>query len=87
MFPCSREANVRTHDEIYDAAREGRAFSNSTSWEIWSYNWCQRCLNDINEDCPIVNVAMLGEKTPEEWVGAELHDYECTEFEPQEEEQ
>lgn len=63
------------HDEIDRLARPGRAFSNSTEWECWSYNWCERCLRDApfrnmgkGSGCPIILVAMLGEKTPAEWL-------------------
>lgn len=34
-------------------------FSNSTEWEIWSHNWCRKCVNDVNEDCPIILDLML----------------------------
>lgn len=76
---------MRSHDEIDAGARPGSAFSNGSSWEHWSYRWCEVCRNDTNEDCPIVAVAMFGEKTPEEWVEVGLQNYECTEFEPREE--
>ena len=29
------------------------AFSNSTDWEIWKAHWCDTCINDIDESCPI----------------------------------
>lgn len=77
---------MRGLDEILETSPEKSAFSNGTSWDIWSYNWCQRCLKDINEDCPLILAGFLS-VTPREWVRTGLQDYECTEFEPREEEQ
>jgi hypothetical protein len=74
---------VRSLEEILKDP-EGAAFSNGSSWEIWSYNWCRHCRNDVNEDCPIIMAGML-HIMPKEWVEVGLQDYECTEFEPLEE--
>ena len=70
---------MRSYKEIEQDARPGRAFSNSTDWEIWSYNVClgcgnadRRCVNDDGVDqgdgCPLILVS-LGDMTPAEWVG------------------
>jgi hypothetical protein len=79
---------VRTEEEITANLRPGKAFSNGTQWEIWSYNWCERCKNNDEETelwCPIITVALLHEGTPAEWTEPEpdsgvLADYVCTEF-------
>lgn len=72
-------------DEEYDrTARDGQAFSNSTGYEIWSYNVCQgadnpreRCVNDDNDDCPLLGLAITG-RIPAEWTGPHER-YACSE--------
>jgi hypothetical protein len=78
---------MRSLEEILEDAPEQPAFSNGTSWDIWSSDWCERCIKDINQDCPLILAAFMG-FTPIEWVRTRLvrHDYECTEFQPREEE-
>lgn len=78
---------MRSVREIHDSSRPGAAFSNSTSWDMWSARWCEGCHNDINEDCPIILTAMFGDRTPQEWVEVGMQNYECTEFQPREENQ
>lgn len=80
---------MRTPEEIAANARDGRAFSNGTEGYAWMDAWCYECVHDDEKTeryCPILTLAMLGEKTPAEWVEKEprgLRDrYECTEFEP-----
>jgi hypothetical protein len=34
------------YQEIYDRSRDQPAFSNSTEGEVWTANWCDRCLRD-----------------------------------------
>lgn len=75
---------MRSSKEISLSARPQRAFSNGTSWEMWAYRWCDQCFNDINENCPLIAVAMMGDATPTEWVDSDAEVYECTEFEPRE---
>lgn len=80
---------MRTYDEAFEAARDGSPFSNHTEWEVWSYNWCERCLNDSPElvdkgkGCPLIMVALM-RRTPSEWLeqdGFSLGDqYHCVEF-------
>jgi hypothetical protein len=80
---------VRTFDEAMAAARGGSPFSNNTAWEIWSYNWCDRCVHDKGTrdgtdecGCPLVTVALCG-KTPSEWLEKDplaLDRYTCVEF-------
>lgn len=72
---------MRSLDEILQTSPRQPAFSNGTSWEIWAYNWCRDCVNDDNDDCPLIAAAMLS-VTPREWTRTGLQDYECTEFEP-----
>jgi hypothetical protein len=62
-------------NEAWERSTEEHTFSNSTMWEIWSGNWCARCLREAplrsglkgNEGCALVAVAMLGRK-PSEWL-------------------
>lgn len=74
---------MRTFDEVIADADPRPAFSNGTSWDIWSYDWCRLCVNDVREDCPLILAAMLG-TVPREWYNVGLQQYECVEFEPQE---
>ena len=86
---------MRSEAEIQSSAREGKAFSNGTEWEIWSARWCDRCRNNDEETekwCPIITVALVSDKTPREWTprlveweaGGKSGSYEvvdtCTEF-------
>lgn len=77
---------MRSFEEILGDADVRTAFSNGTSFDIWAYDWCYVCRQDENSECPILLAAMLN-VTPSEWVKTGLQDYECTEFEPQEEKQ
>jgi hypothetical protein len=81
---------VRTYDEIYNGARDGSPFSNSTEWEMWSDGWCNRpCRHDAAfqrdealEGCPLILLAMVG-KTPSEWLEqppGSPDRYHCIEF-------
>ena len=78
---------MRTEDEIQRDARPGSAFSNGYEWDCWSSKWCENCIHDDFETdkfCPLVTVAMLGDKTPAEWMFEKplsLYDrYTCVEF-------
>jgi hypothetical protein len=78
---------MRTDDEIDAGARPGSAFSNGYEWDCWSSKWCDRCVHDdwqTDKFCPLVAVAMLGDKTPAEWMDEKplsLYDrYTCIEF-------
>lgn len=81
---------MRTHDQIFDDARPGRAFSNMTMFEIWAPRWCWApCLHDdeeVERYCPILSVAVLGDVTPKEWItqthpSDQVHgNFVCTEF-------
>jgi hypothetical protein len=75
---------VRDLNEILEDSPEKPAFSNGTSWDMWSSSWCGLCVKDINEDCPLILAGFMG-FTPSEWVKTGLQDYECTEFQPREE--
>jgi hypothetical protein len=74
-LPSYADANAQAADEP--------AFSNGFEWDHWSANWCGRCVNDADEGCPLVLVAMMG-KTPAEWTPKDRSDlgeqYECTLF-------
>lgn len=76
---------MRTWAEISATARKPAAFSNGTSWEIWSAGWCCRCKHDDwsgkTEGCPINGVAIIDQTTPTEWMPTgRIQDYECIEF-------
>lgn len=79
---------MRTFEEIMAGGRPEPAFSNHTEWELWSYNWCDRCRNDSpemvdrGEGCPII-LAALCQVTPSEWLeqsGPSVDRYHCVEF-------
>lgn len=65
---------MKAADEYESTALDGAPFSNSTDSEIWFYNVCRgggvearRCVNDDNDDCPLITLAVIGQ-TPVEWV-------------------
>jgi hypothetical protein len=76
---------MRSLDEILSNSPRRKAFANGHSWDRWSYRWCDQCLQDINEDCPLIAAAMLGKVTPTEWSQVGIEEYDCSEFEPREE--
>ena len=61
----------------------GAPFSSSTDYEMWAEDWCWRCANDVNKDCPILEQAIAG-RVPQEWtpLWAEYphHRYFCRSF-------
>ena len=80
---------MKSFEEYEATARDGQAFSNSTEWEIWSFNVCggggnpeRACVNDADGDdpsggCPLITLSVLG-KRPAEWIGSHSR-YRCTE--------
>lgn len=81
---------VKSYEEYEATARDERAFSNSTEWEIWNFNVCcgggrdeRACVNDAAAEtdpangCPLITLSMIG-KRPVEWVGGHGR-YTCTE--------
>lgn len=65
---------MKSYDEYEKLARPGRAFSNSTQWETWQYSVClgggneaRACVNDADDGCPLITLAVLGEKMPAQW--------------------
>lgn len=65
-----------TYETAYANARDERAFSNGTDWEIWSYNNCETCAHDaetrvpdppLGAGCPLILVAFF-HRTPREWI-------------------
>ena len=38
---------------------------NGSAWADWKAAWCDTCVNDINEDCPIILSGMLLDQPPE----------------------
>jgi hypothetical protein len=39
--------------------------SNGTEGEAWVAAWCRTCVNDVNEDCPILLEGLLGVDPPQ----------------------
>lgn len=39
-------------------------FSNDTEYRIWRSKWCNKCVNDVNDDCPIITNMMVGLPEP-----------------------
>lgn len=84
---------MKEYVEIEAASTEGSAFSNGHEWDCWSGQWCERCVHDVDIDsggCPLVFLAMQGERTPAEWVPGPTgprgepslpQRYRCTQFE------
>lgn len=72
-------ANLNTEDAV-----DRVPFENGSAGADWFYNWCDRCVNDVNEDCPLVAIA-YGGFTPCQWVDENVESirnrYRCTEFE------
>lgn len=82
-------------DDAMARARPGPAFANSTEWECWSANWCDRCLREAPFragiapiGCPLIVVA-LQERIPAEWLDGPRDEhgryslgdqYHCIEF-------
>lgn len=79
---------MRTEEEILAESIDEPAFSNGAEWEIWSDRWCWHpCKKDRNEDCPLIMIAICFQRRPKEWIDAAdpraaAGRYECTEFEP-----
>jgi hypothetical protein len=90
---------MRTPAEIDADAKEGSPFSNSTDWDIWSHNWCERCIHDrparqddYENACYLILVAMtnrtpiefLPQPFPERWHCIEFRDEDDDEGPPEE---
>jgi hypothetical protein len=65
---------MKSYEEYEKSARPGPAFSNGTQWETWQYSVCmgggndrRACVNDADDDCPLIMLGVLDEKTPAEW--------------------
>lgn len=80
-----------SYEDAVARSGERRPFANGAEWEAWSPGWCRKpcARDDIDEGgdkaCPILEVALLNNRTPAEWVdhqnalGPEM--YRCTKFE------
>lgn len=58
-----------SYDELgrdFEDASEGHTFSNSTDYEMFYNRQCQNCLFDVDEDCSLLMVALLG-RVPVHW--------------------
>jgi hypothetical protein len=89
---------VRTYDEAFAAARDGRPFGYEDELHAWQAAWCDRCAHDrtidVDGGCPLVMVALMG-RTPSEWwqqppqpPGPEFdyaRTFTCVEFRPDDE--
>lgn len=72
---------MRSLEQVLLLSPKGKAFANGQSWDRWSFRWCDKCSNDINEDCPLIAAAMLGTVIPAEWHPVAIEEYDCSEFE------
>lgn len=70
---------MKEYGAIWAEAVDTVPFSNSTEWDIWSARWCNQCIHDVSEACPLVLAAVCG-RTPKEWTRTEVSDYTCSEF-------
>lgn len=80
-------------EPAYELARDGMPFSNGTEGEMWTANWCDRCVHDkparqdrYEDACGIFTLA-LTHKVPAEWIKQEwvgdkppADRYHCVEF-------
>lgn len=61
-------------------------FSNGAEWDAWSANWCERCRVDLNDECPLITMAVVDGLTPPQWrpyrPNSLGHQYLCTSFVP-----
>ncbi|MFD8384290.1 hypothetical protein ACFV2X_38210 [Streptomyces sp. NPDC059679] len=79
------------YDKLFEEARDGAPFSNSSQGYSWMANWCDRCIHDKparqgndGQGCPLILVALM-DKTPIQWLcetkEQAIHaDYHCIEF-------
>lgn len=58
---------MRPYEQAFEAARDRPAFSTGTEGETWVANWCERCVHDLGEGCPLVLVSLM-QRTPMEWL-------------------
>lgn len=66
-------------------SRPGSPFSTSDDGEAWMDAWCRQCRHDVDEDCPLVTIAICG-STPAVWKptgsGEKASKYRCLEWMP-----
>lgn len=87
-------SRMPSYDTVAKNAADEIAFSNGTEADEWIQGWCLRpgayCKHDSMQRggdaaCPLLDVAMLEEKTPTQWgeqrsaLGPEM--YTCTQYE------
>lgn len=85
-----------TYATVAKNAEQRPAFANGTEGEAWMSGWCLRegayCRHDSMQRggdiaCPLLDVAMLEDKTPAEWgeqvsaLGPAM--YTCARYEPE----
>ena len=85
-------------EPLYDLARDGMPFSNSTEGCAFTANWCDRCVHDkparqdrYEDACGILTLALVN-KIPAEWIeqewganGPPVDRYHCVEFRDEDE--
>lgn len=84
-------------DDAYQRSRDRPAFSNGTEGEVWTANWCDRCIHDKparetggEDGCALLTIAIVG-RTPAEWLEHRGEDgayslsdqYHCIMFRPE----
>lgn len=87
-------SKMPSYDTVAKNASDVTAFSNGTEADAWMSGWCLRpgafCKHDSMQRggdvaCPLLDVAMLEEKTPAQWtdrrsaLGPDM--YRCTRYE------
>jgi len=87
-------SEMPSYGRVRDQAEARIAFANGTEAEAWMSGWCLKegayCKRDTMQRggdvaCPLLDVAMLDEETPRQWInrkpalGPEM--YECTKYE------
>lgn len=68
---------MKSYEEYDATAKDGKAFSNGSEWEIWQWNTClgggvksHECVHDDDVDtgggCPLILLS-LTDRVPAEW--------------------
>lgn len=88
------DQGMPTYEDALSRSSDRVPFANGTEWEAWAAGWCRGTCKPCRHDdidlggeiaCPILEVALLNERTPAEWVdrrsalGPEM--YRCTKYE------
>ena len=61
--------------------RRTPVFSNGSEWEVWREAWCESCLWDQNDGCPLV-LRMLMHEPVDEIVESDRFEVRCLAWSP-----